>query len=139
MDGWTLGLLIDYIYTAEIQVTEENVQVNACARTFIFSFVQYLKDCVLLSHWSDSHCIKNVTLASANTDVHVFAFCLITLQGAIIRWDFLLLLLDENSFRFSVVNHNFSNYFGVGFNYCYNGIQLCSFSAVRLFHSHAHA
>lgn len=28
MDGWTLGLLIDYIYTAEIQVTEDNVQVN---------------------------------------------------------------------------------------------------------------
>lgn len=28
MDGWTLGLLVDYIYTAEIQVTEENVQVN---------------------------------------------------------------------------------------------------------------
>uniref|UniRef100_A0AAX7SML2 Kelch like family member 2 n=1 Tax=Astatotilapia calliptera TaxID=8154 RepID=A0AAX7SML2_ASTCA len=26
MDGWTLGLLIDYIYTAEIQVTEDNVQ-----------------------------------------------------------------------------------------------------------------
>ncbi|XP_061686424.1 kelch-like protein 2 isoform X2 [Syngnathoides biaculeatus] len=26
MDGWTLGLLVDYIYTAEIQVTEENVQ-----------------------------------------------------------------------------------------------------------------
>lgn len=29
MDGWTLGLLVDYIYTAEIQVTEDNVQVNA--------------------------------------------------------------------------------------------------------------
>lgn len=28
MDGWTLGLLVDYIYTAEIQVTEENVQVS---------------------------------------------------------------------------------------------------------------
>uniref|UniRef100_A0A8C9RM30 Kelch like family member 2 n=1 Tax=Scleropages formosus TaxID=113540 RepID=A0A8C9RM30_SCLFO len=27
MDGWTLGTLIDYVYTAEIQVTEENVQV----------------------------------------------------------------------------------------------------------------
>uniref|UniRef100_A0AAY4DJZ4 BTB domain-containing protein n=2 Tax=Denticeps clupeoides TaxID=299321 RepID=A0AAY4DJZ4_9TELE len=27
MDGWMLGMLIDYIYTAEIQVTEENVQV----------------------------------------------------------------------------------------------------------------
>uniref|UniRef100_A0A665TBW1 BTB domain-containing protein n=1 Tax=Echeneis naucrates TaxID=173247 RepID=A0A665TBW1_ECHNA len=26
MDGWTLGLLVDYIYTAEIQVTEDNVQ-----------------------------------------------------------------------------------------------------------------
>lgn len=28
MDGWTLGLLVDYIYTAEIQVTEDNVQVT---------------------------------------------------------------------------------------------------------------
>ncbi|KAM9450220.1 kelch-like protein 2 [Clarias gariepinus] len=27
IDGWTLGILIDYVYTAEIQVTEENVQV----------------------------------------------------------------------------------------------------------------
>ncbi|MBN3295443.1 KLHL2 protein, partial [Amia calva] len=27
MDGWTLGMLIDYVYTAEIQVTEDNVQV----------------------------------------------------------------------------------------------------------------
>ncbi|XP_054058849.1 kelch-like protein 2 isoform X4 [Rissa tridactyla] len=27
VDGWTLRMLIDYIYTAEIQVTEENVQV----------------------------------------------------------------------------------------------------------------
>ncbi|NXP56219.1 KLHL2 protein, partial [Heliornis fulica] len=26
VDGWTLRMLIDYIYTAEIQVTEENVQ-----------------------------------------------------------------------------------------------------------------
>lgn len=28
VDGWTLGLLVDYIYTAEIQVTEDNVQVT---------------------------------------------------------------------------------------------------------------
>lgn len=28
VDGWTLRMLIDYIYTAEIQVTEENVQVR---------------------------------------------------------------------------------------------------------------
>ncbi|XP_043918146.1 kelch-like protein 2 isoform X2 [Protopterus annectens] len=27
VDGWTLKMLIDYVYTAEIQVTEENVQV----------------------------------------------------------------------------------------------------------------
>jgi len=32
VDGWTLRMLIDYIYTAEIQVTEENVQVRV--RTF---------------------------------------------------------------------------------------------------------
>lgn len=29
MDGQTLSKLIDYIYTAEIEVTEENVQVNS--------------------------------------------------------------------------------------------------------------
>lgn len=28
VDGQTLSKLIDYIYTAEIEVTEENVQVN---------------------------------------------------------------------------------------------------------------
>lgn len=34
VDGWTLRMLIDYVYTAEIQVTEENVQVreNASCR-----------------------------------------------------------------------------------------------------------
>lgn len=37
MDGWTLGLLVDYIYTAEIQVTEENVQVNRCCLLFLSS------------------------------------------------------------------------------------------------------
>lgn len=29
VDGWTLRMLVDYVYTAEIQVTEENVQVRA--------------------------------------------------------------------------------------------------------------
>lgn len=28
VDGWTLKMLIDYVYTAEVQVTEENVQVS---------------------------------------------------------------------------------------------------------------
>ncbi|KAG8135058.1 hypothetical protein E2320_008132, partial [Naja naja] len=28
VDGWTLKMLIEYIYTGEITVTEENVQVN---------------------------------------------------------------------------------------------------------------
>lgn len=47
VDGWTLRMLIDYIYTAEIQVTEENVQVRVrifsatnemqCAESFILS------------------------------------------------------------------------------------------------------
>lgn len=32
VDGWTLRMLIDYVYTAEIQVTEENVQVRAHTR-----------------------------------------------------------------------------------------------------------
>lgn len=47
VDGWTLRMLIDYIYTAEIQVTEENVQVRVrifsatnemqCTESFILS------------------------------------------------------------------------------------------------------
>lgn len=28
VDGWTLKMLIEYVYTGEIQVTEENVQVS---------------------------------------------------------------------------------------------------------------
>lgn len=40
MDGWTLGLLVDYIYTAEIQVTEDNVQVKP--PVFIFTYMHYL-------------------------------------------------------------------------------------------------
>ena len=30
VDGQTLRKLVDYIYTAEIEVTEDNVQVNVC-------------------------------------------------------------------------------------------------------------
>lgn len=30
VDGQTLRKLVDYIYTAEIEVTEDNVQVCAC-------------------------------------------------------------------------------------------------------------
>lgn len=30
MDGQTLRKLVDYIYTAEIEVTEDNVQVRVC-------------------------------------------------------------------------------------------------------------
>jgi hypothetical protein len=39
MDGQTLSKLIDYIYTAEIEVTEENVQVGSgcCPRRTCFS------------------------------------------------------------------------------------------------------
>lgn len=47
MDGWTLGLLVDYIYTAEIQVTEDNVQVNT--HTFILTEMsEYLHPVMLL-------------------------------------------------------------------------------------------
>lgn len=35
IDGWTLGMLIDYVYTAEIQVTEENVQVCGSLDEFL--------------------------------------------------------------------------------------------------------
>ena len=48
MDGWTLGLLVDYIYTAEIQVTEDNVQVNT--HTLIVTYMHYLNNYRLLSH-----------------------------------------------------------------------------------------
>lgn len=44
MDGWTLGLLVDYIYTAEIQVTEDNVQVNPHAGCF---YCYYTSVCTL--------------------------------------------------------------------------------------------
>ncbi len=39
IDGWTLGMLIDYVYTAEIQVTEENVQVTVCGGDWSATFV----------------------------------------------------------------------------------------------------
>lgn len=39
IDGWTLGMLIDYVYTAEIQVTEENVQVTVCVGDWSATFV----------------------------------------------------------------------------------------------------
>lgn len=53
MDGWTLGLLVDYIYTAEIQVTEDNVQVNPHAggdnvRTLPFAFLSYSHSLALI-------------------------------------------------------------------------------------------
>lgn len=49
MDGWTLGLLVDYIYTAEIQVTEDNVQVK---HTHIYTpppEIHHLKSNVLIA------------------------------------------------------------------------------------------
>ena len=36
VDGHTLRMLVDYIYTAEIQVTEDNVQVNKLPLTSQF-------------------------------------------------------------------------------------------------------
>ena len=43
VDGWTLRMLIDYVYTAEIQVTEENVQVRVTPHiTWFFTHVSVL-------------------------------------------------------------------------------------------------
>lgn len=43
VDGWTLKLLVDYVYTAEIKVTEENVQVRSlivtCERSYSGSYL----------------------------------------------------------------------------------------------------
>lgn len=52
VDGWTLRMLIDYIYTAEIQVTEENVQV----RVRIFSATNEMQctESFILSLWFNS-------------------------------------------------------------------------------------
>lgn len=53
VDGWTLRMLIDYIYTAEIQVTEENVQV----RVRIFSATNEMQraESFILSVWFNSN------------------------------------------------------------------------------------
>lgn len=43
VDGWTLRMLIDYVYTAEIQVTEENVQVKVTPHTtWLFTYAGVL-------------------------------------------------------------------------------------------------
>ncbi|TKC43150.1 hypothetical protein EI555_006198 [Monodon monoceros] len=48
VDGWTLRMLIDYVYTAEIQVTEENVQ-NVALMGFLCNLQteQHFADVVL--------------------------------------------------------------------------------------------
>lgn len=53
VDGWTLRMLIDYIYTAEIQVTEENVQVSEsifCNERNVMCRVIYFVVVVQLQH-----------------------------------------------------------------------------------------
>lgn len=40
VDGQTLRKLVDYIYTAEIEVTEDNVQVRVCFKECIFEGVE---------------------------------------------------------------------------------------------------
>lgn len=51
VDGWTLRMLIDYIYTAEIQVTEENVQV----RLRIFSATNEMNvQSHIFCHWGSA-------------------------------------------------------------------------------------
>lgn len=52
VDGWTLRILIDYIYTAEIQVTEENVQVRV--RMFSGTKEMYYAESLILSVWFNS-------------------------------------------------------------------------------------
>ncbi|TNN89641.1 Kelch-like protein 2 [Liparis tanakae] len=60
MDGWTLGLLVDYIYTAEIQVTEENVQLHPSNCLGIRAFAD-LHACTLLLTQANSYAEQHFT------------------------------------------------------------------------------
>lgn len=87
VDGQTLRKLVDYIYTAEIEVTEDNVQVSVCVRVnwwqgrewvkkhfpvfiqFFFLVSRRLRPCFqhwchisaavteLAGRWHNSHCV----------------------------------------------------------------------------------
>lgn len=58
VDGWTLRMLIDYVYTAEIQVTEENVQVKADALHHLALYVCSFSNPKPHSHTVYSLCQK---------------------------------------------------------------------------------
>uniref|UniRef100_A0A3Q2QIZ7 Kelch like family member 2 n=1 Tax=Fundulus heteroclitus TaxID=8078 RepID=A0A3Q2QIZ7_FUNHE len=59
MGGWTLGLLVDYIYTAEIQVTEDNVQVALLPAAGLLQLNEVKKACCefLSSQLHPSNCL----------------------------------------------------------------------------------
>ncbi|XP_048461881.1 kelch-like protein 2 [Rhincodon typus] len=42
VDSWTLSILVDYVYTAELQVTEENVQVLCEAAFLLVNLADFL-------------------------------------------------------------------------------------------------
>uniref|UniRef100_A0A8C2K856 Kelch-like family member 2 n=1 Tax=Cyprinus carpio TaxID=7962 RepID=A0A8C2K856_CYPCA len=83
IDGWTLGMLIDYVYTAEIQVTEENVQVllpaagllqlqevkKACCEFLITQL--HPTNCLGIRAFADLHaCTELLNLANTYAEQH---------------------------------------------------------------------
>ncbi|TRZ00145.1 hypothetical protein DNTS_028229 [Danionella cerebrum] len=83
IDGWTLGILIDYVYTAEIQVTEENVQVllpaagllqlqevkKACCEFLITQL--HPTNCLGIRAFADLHaCMELLNLANTFAEQH---------------------------------------------------------------------
>lgn len=83
IDGWTLGMLIDYVYTAEIQVTEENVQVllpaagllqlqevkKACCEFLVTQL--HPTNCLGIRAFADLHaCTELLNLANTYAEQH---------------------------------------------------------------------
>uniref|UniRef100_A0A673KNB2 Kelch-like protein 2 n=1 Tax=Sinocyclocheilus rhinocerous TaxID=307959 RepID=A0A673KNB2_9TELE len=83
IDGWTLEMLIDYVYTAEIQVTEENVQVllpaagllqlqevkKACCEFLITQL--HPTNCLGILAFADLHaCMELLNLANTYAEQH---------------------------------------------------------------------
>ncbi|XP_051939830.1 kelch-like protein 2 [Hippocampus zosterae] len=83
MDGWTLGLLVDYIYTAEIKVTEENVQALLPAAGLLqlnevkksccdfLSSQLHPSNCLGIRAFADLHaCLQLLTQANCYAEQH---------------------------------------------------------------------
>lgn len=85
VDGQTLRKLVDYIYTAEIEVTEDNVQVRVCMLAgkrrekgfFSFPLLWWLLSCFQLFK-----CFKNIDANSYRVS-GILATVLYILQGCV--------------------------------------------------------